>query len=144
MLWFHMLITYNFLGVQGFEGKESNIISIFTYVCSRGAAGCTTKEDIYADNLLQLNKEFNTIIEDLAIAEEKGYSSESSKDEFEEKFKQAKSVTAQMRRLAPSSKYKDVHKKVSQATTMLDKSFNKQLEAIKKKIQPNLKKLQTV
>lgn len=30
------------------------------------------REDIYAGNLLQLNKEFNTIIEDLAIAEEKG------------------------------------------------------------------------
>ncbi len=97
------------------------------------------KKDIYAGNLLQLNKEFNTIIEDLAIAEENGYSSESSKDEFEEKFKQAKSVTAQMRRLAPSSKYKDAHKKVSQATTMLDKSFNKQLDAIKKEDSTKLK-----
>ncbi|HGH7174172.1 TPA: hypothetical protein ACJMKJ_001689 [Bacillus wiedmannii] len=44
-----------------------------------------------------------------------------------------------MRRLAPSSKYKDVHKKVSQATTMLDKSFNKQLEAIKKEDSTKLK-----
>ena len=97
------------------------------------------KEDIYAGNLLQLNKEFNTIIEDLAIAEEKGYSSESSKAEFEEKFKQAKSVTAQMRRLAPSSKYKDAHKKVSQATAAIDKSFNKQLDAIKQENSTKLK-----
>lgn len=103
------------------------------------------KEDIYAGNLLQLNKESNTIIEDLAIAiaEEKGDSSESfkaSKAEFEEKFKQAKSVTAQMRRLAPSSKYKDAHKKVSQATTAIDKSFNKQLDAIKQEDSTKLKK----
>lgn len=53
-----------------------------------------SKEDAKGRHLCrkstQLNKEFNTIIEDLAIAEEKGYSSESSKAEFEEKFKQAK------------------------------------------------------
>ncbi|PEF61467.1 hypothetical protein [Bacillus cereus] len=97
------------------------------------------KEDIYAGNIIQLNKEFNTIIEDLAIAEEKGYSSESSKAEFEEKFKQAKSVTAQMRRLTPSSKYTDAHKKVSQATTAIDKSFNKQLDAIKQEDSSKLK-----
>lgn len=32
-----------FLRRWGVEGKESNFISIFTYVCSMGSAGCTTK-----------------------------------------------------------------------------------------------------
>ncbi|MGR5863417.1 hypothetical protein ACT7CY_28725 [Bacillus pacificus] len=44
-----------------------------------------------------------------------------------------------MRRLAPSSKYKDAHKKVSQATAAIDKSFNKQLDAIKQENSTKLK-----
>ncbi|HDR3494341.1 TPA: hypothetical protein QCN73_005975 [Bacillus wiedmannii] len=125
-----------FMLLIGGVGCGSNAIDEEHAIVSKEDA---KKEDIYAGNLLQLNKEFNTIIEDLAIAEEKGYSSESSKAEFEEKFKQAKSVTAQMRRLAPSSKYKDAHKKVSQATAAIDKSFNKQLDAIKQENSTKLK-----
>ncbi|PHG74799.1 hypothetical protein [Bacillus wiedmannii] len=125
-----------FMLLIGGVGCGSNAIDEEHAIVSKEDA---KKVDIYAGNLLQLNKEFNTIIKDLAIAEEKGYSSEPSKAEFEEKFKQAKSVTAQMRRLAPSSKYKDAHKKVSQGTTAIDKSFNKQLDAIKQEDSSKLK-----
>jgi hypothetical protein len=126
-----------FMLLIGGVGCGSNAIDEEHAIVSKEDA--KKKEDIYAGNLLQLNKEFNTIIEDLAIAEEKGYSSESFKAEFEEKFKQEKSVTAQMRRLAPSSKYKDALKKVSQATATIDKSFNKQLDAIKQENSTKLK-----
>ena len=131
-----LILALPFMLLLGGVGCGSNAIDEEHAIVSKEDA---KKQDIYAGNLLQLNKEFNTIIEDLAIAEEKGYSSESSKAEFEEKFKQAKSVTAQMRRLTPSSKYTDAHKKVSQATTAIDKSFNKQLDAIKQEDSSKLK-----
>ncbi|PQZ52213.1 hypothetical protein CQZ94_24755 [Bacillus sp. MYb209] len=131
-----LTLALPFMLLTGVVGCESNAIDEDHAIVSIEDA---KKEDIYAGNLLELKKEFNTVIEDLATVEEKGYTSDSSKEEFEEKFKQAKSVTAQMRRLTPSSKYKDAHKKISKATTALDKSFDKQLDAIKKEDSTKLK-----
>ncbi|EMY5506218.1 hypothetical protein [Bacillus wiedmannii] len=61
-------LALSFMLLVGGVGCGSNAIDEEHAIVSKDDA---KKEDIYAGNLLQLNKEFNTIIEDLAIAEEK-------------------------------------------------------------------------
>ncbi|PFI17469.1 DUF7018 domain-containing (lipo)protein [Bacillus cereus] len=118
-----------FMLLTGIVGCESNVIDEDHAIVSVDEA--KNKEN-YAGNLNALNKELGTVLTSISSIDIEGSTSDSTKKEFEEKINGLKSITAQIRRLSPESKYEDSHKKVSESTSMLDKAFNKQLTAIKK------------
>ncbi|PHE64179.1 hypothetical protein COF68_04850 [Bacillus toyonensis] len=123
-----LTLAIPFMLLTGVVGCESNAIDEDHAIVSKEDA---KKEDIYAGNLMKLNTEFGTVLNEVASLDTQGTSS-SSKEEFTDKLNELKSITAQMKRLKPGSKYKDSHKKVSESASMFIKAFDKELDAIDK------------
>ncbi|WP_242274565.1 hypothetical protein [Bacillus cereus group sp. BfR-BA-01310] len=125
-----------FMLLTGVVGCESSVIDEDHAIVSVEDA---KNEDIYVGNLFKLEKEFQDVAKSLSTVGLEGTTTDSEKEQFEEKVKKLKSVTAEIRRLTPKSNYKDTHKEVSKATKLLDKSFDKQSDAIKKEDSTKLK-----